>query len=165
MEEAEQELEEEEALVELLTKRLLTRLFNAAAGAHREQWKSLLGLDKDPGSVGIRKKLKVEMLRTAAQDAPISFAPKKALGKLDAVRLHALLSIIADEAESELQKLNKAQMQALMKAYYETDAEVLQQWPSILQNGTLKAEVQAALLATIRLPDSKLFRYDPSEFD
>ena len=79
--------------------------------------------------------------------------------------LHSVLSLIADEAESELQKLNKAQMQALLKAYHATDAELLQKFPGILQSGALKPDVQAALLATIMLPGSKLLRYDPSEFN
>ena len=57
-----------------------------------------------------------------------------------------MLSILAHEAQGELQKLTKSQMQALMRAYHTTDGEMLQRWPNVLQAGSLKAEVQAALL-------------------
>ena len=106
----------------------------------------------------------MEQLKATAKDAPISLNPKKALGKLDAVVLHSVLRIVADEADAELGKLNKSQMQALLKAYHASDEELLRKWPGILQSGALKPDVQAALSATIMLPDSKLLRYEPSEF-
>ena len=147
--------------VHLLTMRLLRRIFNAGAAAHREHWKSLLCLEKDPGSVGIRKKLKVEQLKTVAKDVPVTFQPKKALGKLDAVRLHALLSIIAEEAECELQKLTAPQMQELARAFYESD-EVAP--ACVLRKQVAKAEVAAVLLSLLKEPSRKFLRYDANNF-
>ena len=67
--------------------------------------RGLLGLEKNPGSVGIRKKLKVEALKEVSKEAPVSFQPKKALAKLCGKTLHGLMCMLVEEAEQELQKL------------------------------------------------------------
>ena len=157
--------EEEEALgdvaIRVLTLRLLRRICNAAAGAHRAQWKSLLNLERDTGSIAIRRKLKVEQLNTASKDACVSFQPKKVLGMSCGTRMHALLCIIAEEAESEIGKLTKEQMQALMKAYHAADADIA---PGLLRTNVPKPDLTAALVAILKNTGSKLLRYDPTEF-
>ena len=91
----------------------------------------------------------------------MTFQPKKALGMPCGVRLHTLLCIIAEEAENEIHKLTKEQMQALLKAYHASDADVQ---PSLMRSIVPKSDLLAALLSTLRNPASKLLRYNPADF-
>ena len=82
----------------------------------------------------------------ANEDLPPCFEPKVHL-RLPERLLHEFLCILAEDCPDELSRPTGVQMQAILRAYSCTDADIA---ATLLKEGASKASLQAALVAAIK---------------
>ena len=99
---------------------LMARFLNQGAKQHVLLWMDLLKAAKT--GMAVRMKLKAaqdkDTKKAQKKDAPLLFDPKRSLtGKLEPGNLHALLRLVVDTDQQQLECASLPQLNGLLKAY------------------------------------------------